>query len=766
MIGKRDWGKAETIKIGIMTILLGFALVSMYHVHWLAHTFAISIHIYYIPIILACIWWKRKGILIALFLGINLLLSHIFQELHPGEILASIMLVAVALLISEMGRQTVKAEEETEIWHENFNQIFDAAGNGLVVIDRDFTIMQCNDAYLNLTGLEKTQVIGRKCFNTFPCVHCHTPLCTLRQILNGRKRVECDTEKERADGTKIFCILTATPFMGPKGEIVGIVEDFKNITDRKAAEKAIRESEERYRSFIKNFKGIAYQTDSNFTPIFCHGAVEEITGYSEEDLLSGNPRWEQIVHKDDLPEIMRRFEKLCKNRNCVCEREYRIFRKDGEVRWVEEIIQNLSDGSGKPLMIQGIIYDITERKRTEETLRKTEERLLRAQKLEAIGRLAGGIAHDFNNLLTIINGNSGLILDDLEEGHPLRTDIAEILGAGERASALTSQLLAFSRRQVLQPKVLNLNKVLSETEKMLKRIIGEDIELKTLLDPDILRIKADSGQIEQIILNLAVNARDAMPHGGTLTVRTENVFLEEEDCRIMNEARPGKFVRLSIEDTGTGMDKEMLGKIFEPFFTTKEPGVGTGLGLSTVYGIAKQHEGWIHVYSEPGYGSIFHVYLPALAGKEPPGRKEPVSLEKLQGAGERVLIAEDEEGVRRFAKKALEMNGFMVFEAANALQALSLFEREMGNFDVVLSDVVLPDINGVQLVGQLKEKNPDLQIILCSGYSYISSQWSIIREKGFHFIKKPYNAYDLLKAFKEAKKLPKTTENANGKKVS
>jgi CheY-like chemotaxis protein len=332
---------------------------------------------------------------------------------------------------------------------------------------------------------------------------------------------------------------------------------------------------------------------------------------------------------------------------------------------------------------------------------------------------------------------------------------------------LTSQLLAFSRKQILKPKVLHLNKVLSETEKMLRRIIGEDIDLQTILDPDLLRIKADPGQIEQIILNLAVNARDAMPHGGNLTIRTENVVVEEDDCKIMNEARPGTYVCLSIEDTGVGMDKDMLGKIFEPFFTTKEPGVGTGLGLSTVYGIVKQHEGWVHVYSEPGYGSIFHVYLPALIGREPLRMKEPVSLEKFQGAGERVLLVEDEEGVRRFAKKALEKNGFVVFEAANALQALSLYDREMGNFDLIFTDVVLPDINGVQLASQLREKSPELHIILCSGYSYISSQWSIIRERGFHFIKKPYNTYDLLQALKEAKELSKTGEkNVNNKKVS
>ncbi|MGA1842364.1 MAG: PAS domain S-box protein [bacterium] len=741
--------KAKTIKIVIMAILLGFALFSIYYVHWLAHTFVISIHIFYIPIILACIWWKRKGIFIALFLGANLLFSHLFQELHPGEVLTSVMFVLVALLISELGRQTAKAEEETKAWHENFNQIFDATGNGLVVIDRDFNIMQCNEAFLNLTGLDKSLVIGKKCFNTFPCIYCHSPYCTLRQILNGRGRVECDTEKERADGTKISCILTATPFWGPGGQLVGIVEDFKNITDRKATENALKESEERYRSFVKNFKGIAYQSKKNFTPIFCHGAVKEITGYSEENLVAGNPHWEQIIHKDDLPQIMRSFEKLCKNRECICEREYRIVCKDGDIRWIEEIIQTLSDGSGQPSLIQGIIYDITEKKQTEETLQKTEERFLRAQKLEAIGRLAGGIAHDFNNLLTIINGNSVLILDELEEGHPLRSDIEEIQHAGDRASTLISQLLAFSRRQILSPKVLNLNKVLSETETMLRRIIGEDIELQTVFDPNLLRIKADPGQIEQIVLNIAVNARDAMPHGGTLIIRTENVVLEKEDCKVMNEARPGRFVRLSIEDTGKGMDKETLNKIFEPFFTTKEPGVGTGLGLSTVYGIVKQHEGWIHVYSEKEYGSIFHIYLPSLNEKEPPSVKKPVSLEKFRGTGERILLVEDEEGVRRFAKKALEKNGFVVFEAMNALQALSIFDREMGNFDLVFTDIVLPDINGVQLACQLREKNPELRIILCSGYSYISTQWSIIEEKGFHFIKKPYNTYDLLKLFKE-----------------
>jgi len=767
MIGMRRMKREEIIKIMIMTILVVIALLSIYYFHWLAHTYAISIHLFYIPIILACIWWKGKGILVAFFLGGNLLFSHLFFELHPGEIVTSVMFIVVALLIVALGRQAANAEEETRTWHENFNQIFETTGNGLVVIDKNFTIMQCNEGFLRLTGLTKDHVLGKRCFDTFPCIHCHTPACTLNQILGGKERVECDIEKERSDGTKISCILTATPFFGPGGQLVGIVEDFKEITERISAEKALLESEEKYRSFVENFKGIAYQFDAHFIPIFFHGAVKEITGYSEEELTAGNPRWEQIVHKDDLPMVLHDFEKSCKNKRCVCEREYRIVRKDGEIRWVEEIVQNVCDSPGKTSLIQGIIYDITDRKQTEETLQKTEERFLQAQRMEAVGRLAGGIAHDFNNLLTIITGNSGLLLEELEQDHRIRGDIEEIYRAGERASALTNHLLAFSRRQVLKPKVLNLNRVLAEIEKLLRRIIGEDVELRTILDPELLRVKADPGQVEQIIMNLAVNARDAMPHGGTLTIRTENEVLDEDHSKVMNEARPGRFVRLSIEDTGIGMDKEaVLPHIFEPFFSTKAPGIGTGLGLSTVYGIVKQHDGWIHVYSEPGYGSIFHVYLPALASKEPLIFQRSASLNGLKGSGERILIVEDEEGVRRFTKKALEKTGFVVFEAANALQALSLFDREGGDFHLVLSDVVLPDINGVQLVSQLREKNPGLLVVLCSGYSYLHSHWSMIHKKDFHFIKKPYNIYDLLEAFKEAKDSMEHGQGAGGGEMS
>ncbi|MGA1826615.1 MAG: ATP-binding protein, partial [bacterium] len=327
--------------------------------------------------------------------------------------------------------------------------------------------------------------------------------------------------------------------------------------------------------------------------------------------------------------------------------------------------------------------------------------------------------------------------------------------AGERASSLTRQLLAFSRKQMLKPTVIDLNALLEETKKLLRRVIREDIDIVTVFGPNLKTIKADQGQIEQIILNLAINARDAMPQGGALTIRTENALLDEDYCKVMPDARSGEFVRLSVEDTGIGMDKATLNKIFEPFFTTKKVGEGTGLGLSSVYGIVKQHEGWINHFSQPGYGTTFEIYLPALSLVESYTPTPPHSLAQFQGAGERILLIEDDEGVRFFTQMALRKNGYSVFEATNALDALSLFEREKGDFRLVLCDVVLPDINGVQLVEKLISQNPHMRILFCSGYcTDQKSQWAVIREKNFCFLKKPYNTYELLRAVKDAEKSP------------
>jgi len=755
MLMYRD--RDERIKIWAMILFVAISIASIYYFHLVVDTSMMFTHFLYIPIILSCIWWKRRGIAVAVFLAGNLLFTHVFyqwQSLHVNDILRSFMFIIVAILVVEIRERNDQAEEEVRLAYEKINQIFRTTGNGLRVIDTHFNMMHYNDSLLTLLRITKEDMVGKKCHEVFPGPLCHTFGCPVRRILDGEEHVECEIEKQCNDGTRIFCIITATPLRGAKGNVIGIVEDISDISDRRRTEEALRESEKRYRTFARNFKGILYQTDINFTPIFFHGAVEAITGYKEEDFVGKKPVWDQIIHREDFPVIDQESKKLLTVPHYSREREYRIMRKDGEVRWVEEIIQNTCDKSEKPAVIQGVIYDITERKRTEMALKESEERFLHAQKMDAIGRLAGAVAHDFNNLLTVITGNSDLILNEMPPDNPCRNDIEEIYRAGERATGLTRQLLAFSRRQLLQQKILDLAAVVADAEKMLRRIIGEDIELVTLLSSGLNRVKADPGQILQIIVNLSVNARDAMPHGGKLVIMTKNVVFEEDQCMMIPEVRPGRFVCVSFEDTGIGMDKATLSHIFEPFFSTKGPGEGTGLGLSTVYGIVKQHEGFITVYSEPRQGTTFKVYLPVPSIVLEIVPEEHGPLDALQGQGERILLVEDEDGVRRFARKALSKNGYTVYEAASAQEAMDVFDREQGNFLLVLSDVVLPDQNGIQLVDRLLSKNRRLMVILCSGYSDQRSQWPLICEKNFKFIKKPYTAMNLLQAVKEVREQP------------
>jgi signal transduction histidine kinase/ActR/RegA family two-component response regulator len=390
-----------------------------------------------------------------------------------------------------------------------------------------------------------------------------------------------------------------------------------------------------------------------------------------------------------------------------------------------------------------------EQNRAEKEKGNLHAQLLQSQKMEALGKLAGGIAHDFNNLLTIIYGYNQFLLDRLENNTPLWEHAEKIRKAVEQSASLTHQLLALSRKQELEPKVIDLNAVLIDIEKMLEHVLGENIELVTILEPSIRQVKVDPGQLKQVILNLMVNAHDAMPEGGEITLITENIMRKENYSLINHEARAGSFVRLSIVDTGIGIDKAILGQIFDPFFTTKEIGLGTGLGLSVVYGIVKQNNGWIEVNSEPGQGTTFMIYLPTVTEKIDDEIKDTIDLKDLRGNGERILLVEDEAEIRRFAAIALRENGYCVFEAANAKEAQNIFKNENENFKLIFSDVVLPDKNGVQLVDDLILQKPNLQVVLSSGYIGQKSQWAEIKNKGFIFLQKPYHISELLKAIKE-----------------
>ena len=419
--------------------------------------------------------------------------------------------------------------------------------------------------------------------------------------------------------------------------------------------------------------------------------------------------------------------------------DLQALRKDGTEFPVEVSLSYIEAGEGRFAI--AFVSDISQRKHL-------EEQLLHAQKMEAVGRLAGGVAHDFNNMLTVIAGYNRMILDELSAMDPLRGYAEEVLKAADRAGALTNQLLAFSRRQIMRPRVVNVNTVLSQTEKMLRRLIGEDVELDMRLAADAGNIKADPGHVEQAVVNLAVNARDAMPLGGRLTIETENVHLDENYSRTHMGVSPGDFVLIAVSDNGHGMDAETRRRIFEPFFTTKEKGKGTGLGLATVYGMIKQTGGDIWVYSEPGRGSTFKLYFPRVA--------EPVS-DSLEGetapakraGGQTVLVVEDEPSVRDLTVRILQQLGYEILTASGGPEALELCQTYPGTIDLLLTDVVMPGMSGRQLADQLLLERPDIKVLFLSGYTENTVVHHGVLDAGVNFLPKPFSRESLARKLRD-----------------
>jgi two-component system, cell cycle sensor histidine kinase and response regulator CckA len=393
--------------------------------------------------------------------------------------------------------------------------------------------------------------------------------------------------------------------------------------------------------------------------------------------------------------------------------------------------------------------DITERKKADESLRQKEEQLRQAQKMEAVGRLSGGVAHDFNNLLSVIIGYAEILVVHLKREDPLVKNVAEIKKAGERAAGLTRQLLAFSRQQVLQPRILDPNIVVGDMGRMLRRLIGEDIEFTTSLDPALGTVKVDQTQLEQIIMNLAVNARDAMPWGGKLRIETSHEVLDEMSCASVGfNVRPGKYVRLTVTDTGTGMDAETQVRIFEPFFTTKEKGKGTGLGLATVYGVVKQSDGYIWVTSKPGEGTTFKILLPEVPKVKTPSISAPAAG-NARRSGEMILLVEDEESIRDLLADQLKGSGYGVLTAGNGPEAAETAASFAGQIHLLVTDIVMPGMSGVILARKLAEERPEMRILFMTGYIEFRPKDQESLPPDAHVLSKPFSQKDLLAKVRE-----------------
>ncbi len=435
----------------------------------------------------------------------------------------------------------------------------------------------------------------------------------------------------------------------------------------------------------------------------------------------------------------------------VC--EHRVNLPDGTKLVILGRGEIVVNDQGTPVRMHGVVQDITEMKRAAEALQRSEEQLRQSQKMEAVGRLAGGVAHDFNNLLTVISGYCAMSLFSVDSKNPLHKNIIEIQKAAERAASLTGQLLAFSRKQVLQPRVIQLNEVLRGTEKMLQRLIGEDVELSTRFAPALDCVKADPGQLEQVLMNLAVNARDAMPRGGKLTITTANVLIDHETKFRNRTLELGRYVMLAVSDNGMGMSDDVLAHLFEPFFTTKGLGKGTGLGLATCHGIIAQSGGDIHVYSEPNSGTTFKIYLPSTDAKpEPAAAEDP---EPLPAGTESILIVEDDPAVRRLAVTILRGRGYRVEESNNAFEALTLIRRNP-SFDLVVTDVIMPQMSGKELCDQIRSQLPRIRVLLISGYTNDALAHHGVLDEGLSFLEKPFSPSALLRKVRDVLNRPAT----------
>jgi PAS domain S-box-containing protein len=502
----------------------------------------------------------------------------------------------------------------------------------------------------------------------------------------------------------------------------------------------LAESEQRYRDLVQDLDAIVWEADpATWRFSFVSRHAERILGYPAEQWLAEPGFWVDHIHPDDREEVVG-YCRAATDEGRDHDFEYRALGPGDRVVWLHDIVRVVRDDAGRAVKLRGLMVDITRQK-------ELEAQFHQAQKMEAIGRLAGGVAHDFNNLLTAITGYSELLLNDLAPDDRRRDDIAEIRRAAGRAAALTRQLLAFSRKQILAPQVLDLNAVVAGIDKMLRRLIGENIILTTVLDPALGRVKADPGQIEQVIVNIVINARDAMPGGGQLTIATSNSVVDTSAAARPGSLPPGQYVTLAISDTGAGIDEETRAHIFEPFFTTKEPGKGTGLGLSTVYGIVKQSGGDIEVVSEPGHGTVFRISLPCV--DEPATAsvaQEP--LPPLSPGTETVLVVEDEEGVRTLLRRILEHAGYQVLVAPRGEIALEIAARHAGSIHLVITDVVMPGISGYDLVQSLLARWPGMRALYISGYSADALHQPLASEAAL--LRKPFQSDDLLRRVREA----------------
>ena len=618
----------------------------------------------------------------------------------------------------------------------------EASLDGILIVDTSRQVLSCNSHFVELWGIPREAIEAGSRERVFEAIA--MSLAQPQRFLDEvhwleEHHLEKSHEEMPLDDGRTFDRYSS-PMLAPNGADYGRVWFFRDVTARKRAEA----DRERLATAIEQAAEMVIVTDLEGRIQYVNPAFETTTGYLRDEVLNQNPHF-LSSDKQDTATYRALWETITKGKTWQGRMLNR--KRDGSHYTQDSTISPVRDASGTITSYVGVLRDISRDL-------SLEAQFLQAQRMEGIGRLAGGVAHDFNNLLSVILSCTGFALDAVPEGEPLREELLEISKAGERAATLTRQLLAFSRKQILQPEPLDLNHLLSEMQKLFQRVIGEDIELAELLAPDLGTVKADPGQIEQVIMNLVINARDAMPRGGKLTIETANVDLDESYADQHIGTKAGPHVMVAVSDTGLGMDEQTMARIFEPFFTTKGPGKGTGLGLSTAYGIIRQSGGSVWVYSELGKGTSFKVYLPRdVSATASLAKVAPAAVSRTEGT-ETVLLVEDDQGVRGVAARILTAAGYTVLTAASGPEALLLCGSHGSPINLVLTDVVMPQMSGRDFVERLTKVRPSTKVLYMSGYTDNTIVHQGVIDPGTNFIGKPFTQAELVMKVREVLDAP------------
>jgi len=612
----------------------------------------------------------------------------------------------------------------------------DSSADGMGILNEKGLHAYANSSFAHMLGFAGPEsIIGQPWRTVYAFQDLDRLEPEIRGSLDQAGKWSSQILLHRDDGTKLPVEMNISAM--PDGGITLVCRD---LSQRAAAEKARAEAEAKYKMLVEQVNAITYIAEVGIDGqwFYVSPQVETMLGYTPEEWLGIARRWAQLIHPDDLPTVAAAEE--ASKSGIPFQAEFRIKRKDGREVWLNDTAVVVRGSDSHPVM-EGIIVDITERK-------QLETQLQQSRKMEAVGRLAGGIAHDFNNLLTIIAGYTELALSRPTVAPEIRSDIERIENAAGRAAGLVRQLLAFSRRQVLQPKIIDLNGVVLNLDKLLRRLMDDNVEMVTRVAENVGKVKADPAQLEQVIMNLVVNARDALPNGGRLVVETANADLDAGYAENHASVKPGRYVMLAVSDTGVGMDRRTIAHIFEPFYTTKESGHGTGLGLSTVYGIVKQSGGYIWVYSEPGKGSTFKVYLPRVEGAvEETGAAQ--ARARSQRGAETILLVEDEEEVRSLIHTVLAEHGYDVIPARDPQHAEQLAATYAREIHLLLTDVVMPGTSGRELASRITAHRPGIRVLFMSGYTENVITSGGMLEKGLAFLQKPFTPAVLVEKVRE-----------------